>query len=233
MVTQPSLFHCLTTLSVKKCFLISNLNFPWRNLRPFPFILSPVTSEKRPIPLLLQSPFRHLKRATRSPPQPPFSQTKQPQFLQSLLIRSTLQDLHKPCCPSSGLLQHRSVLSVFRCPKLNTVSNHEESHRTCSQYYCNHCSVHSAVSLVHSCQSPKFSTQDLSESFWLQPCKGCHGCSSCWERDTQLGANGMPDSLQSPCAYLKVLRLLKQWVDSKHLRPIPSHKRNKGRKSSI
>ncbi|KAK4824165.1 hypothetical protein QYF61_011292, partial [Mycteria americana] len=31
-----SLFQCLTTLSVKKFFLISNLNLPWHNLRPFP-----------------------------------------------------------------------------------------------------------------------------------------------------------------------------------------------------
>ena len=27
-------FQCLTTLSEKKCFLISNLNLPWYNLRP-------------------------------------------------------------------------------------------------------------------------------------------------------------------------------------------------------
>ncbi|KAK4820179.1 hypothetical protein QYF61_021451, partial [Mycteria americana] len=31
-----SLFQCLITLSVKKNFLISSLNLPWRNLRPFP-----------------------------------------------------------------------------------------------------------------------------------------------------------------------------------------------------
>jgi len=43
-----SLFQCLTTLSVKKFFQISNLNLPWRNLRPFPLILSPVTSETNP-----------------------------------------------------------------------------------------------------------------------------------------------------------------------------------------
>ena len=35
--TSPgSPFQCLTTLSAKKCFLISNLNFPWRNLRALP-----------------------------------------------------------------------------------------------------------------------------------------------------------------------------------------------------
>jgi len=30
-----SLFQCLTTLSVKKFFLISNLNLPWHSLRPY------------------------------------------------------------------------------------------------------------------------------------------------------------------------------------------------------
>ena len=39
-----SLFQCLTTLSVKKFFLISNLNLPWCNLKPFPLVLSLATS---------------------------------------------------------------------------------------------------------------------------------------------------------------------------------------------
>ncbi|KAK4813146.1 hypothetical protein QYF61_013111 [Mycteria americana] len=51
--TSPgSLFQCLMTLSVNKFFLISNLNLPWCNLRPFPLVLSLVTWEKRPIPPL-------------------------------------------------------------------------------------------------------------------------------------------------------------------------------------
>ena len=33
------LFHCPTSLSENKCFLISNLNLPWCNLRPFCLIL--------------------------------------------------------------------------------------------------------------------------------------------------------------------------------------------------
>jgi len=37
----------------KEVFLMSNLNLPWHSLRPFPLILSPVTSEKRPTPLSL------------------------------------------------------------------------------------------------------------------------------------------------------------------------------------
>jgi len=41
-----SLFQCFTTLSVKKFFLISNLNLPWHNLRPFPLILSPVRRDQ-------------------------------------------------------------------------------------------------------------------------------------------------------------------------------------------
>ena len=44
-----SLLQCVTTLSGKKFFLISNhLNLPWCNLRPFPLALSLITWEKRP-----------------------------------------------------------------------------------------------------------------------------------------------------------------------------------------
>jgi len=41
-----SLFQCLTTLSVNKFFLISNLNLPWHNWRLFRLVLLPVTWEK-------------------------------------------------------------------------------------------------------------------------------------------------------------------------------------------
>ncbi|XP_068267934.1 protein EOLA1-like [Nyctibius grandis] len=53
-----SLFQCLTTLSRKKFFLISNLNLPLHNLRPLPLVLSLVTWEKRQTPTSLQPPFR-------------------------------------------------------------------------------------------------------------------------------------------------------------------------------
>lgn len=39
-----SLFQYLNILSVKKCFIISNLNLPWCNLGPFPLVLLLVTS---------------------------------------------------------------------------------------------------------------------------------------------------------------------------------------------
>ncbi|KAK4831211.1 hypothetical protein QYF61_016048 [Mycteria americana] len=56
-----TLFQCLTTLSVKKFFLISNLNLPWCNLRPPPLVLSLVTWEKRLTPTSLQPPFRMIR----------------------------------------------------------------------------------------------------------------------------------------------------------------------------
>ena len=41
-----SLLQCLTTLSVKKGFLIANLNLLWHNFRPFPLVLSPVRRDQ-------------------------------------------------------------------------------------------------------------------------------------------------------------------------------------------
>jgi len=41
-----SWLQCITTLSEKKFFLITNLNLPWCNLRPFPPILSKKMEKK-------------------------------------------------------------------------------------------------------------------------------------------------------------------------------------------
>jgi len=84
--TLGSPFQCFTTLSVKKCFLISNLNLPWHNLRPFPLILSPVSSEKRPTPLWLQAPFRYWKRAIRSPLSPLFPRLNSPSSFSHAIV---------------------------------------------------------------------------------------------------------------------------------------------------
>jgi len=48
----------LITLSVKKFFLVSNLNLPWCSLRMLPLISSLATWEKRLTPTLLQPPVR-------------------------------------------------------------------------------------------------------------------------------------------------------------------------------
>ena len=76
----------------------------------------PVTCHQRveTNPALAVSTFQILEEGKKISPQPPLPQTKQPQFLQSLLVGHTLQALHKPCCPSLDLLQRLSVLSVLR-----------------------------------------------------------------------------------------------------------------------
>lgn len=53
-----NLSQCLTTLSMRKFFLISNQNFPWWNSRLFPLVLSLVTWEKSPILIWLHPPVR-------------------------------------------------------------------------------------------------------------------------------------------------------------------------------
>ncbi|XP_052650883.1 uncharacterized protein LOC128145174 [Harpia harpyja] len=67
--TSPgNLFQCLTTLSVKKCFLMSSLNLPWRSFEPFPRILSLDPREKSSAPPSPRPLLRKLQRATRSSP---------------------------------------------------------------------------------------------------------------------------------------------------------------------
>uniref|UniRef100_A0A8D0EVR6 Amino acid transporter n=1 Tax=Strix occidentalis caurina TaxID=311401 RepID=A0A8D0EVR6_STROC len=50
VIEEKDPFQRPTTPSVKKCFLISSLNLPWRNLRPLPLVLSLITWLKRLIP---------------------------------------------------------------------------------------------------------------------------------------------------------------------------------------
>ena len=66
------LFQCLTTLSVKKFFLISNLNLPWLNLRPFHLILSPA---RRDQPCYCCKHLLDIGREQSGLPSAPFPQT--------------------------------------------------------------------------------------------------------------------------------------------------------------
>ena len=80
-----SLFQCLTTLSVKKCFLISNLNLlPLAQLKAISCL--PVTCHQweETNPALAVSTFPVLEESNNVSPQPPFPQSKQPQFPQLL-----------------------------------------------------------------------------------------------------------------------------------------------------
>jgi len=71
---------------------------------------------RRDRPVLTTVTFQVIEESNNVSPQPPLPQTKQLQFLQSLLVGHILQTLHKPCCPSLDLLQYLNVLSVLRCP---------------------------------------------------------------------------------------------------------------------
>jgi len=114
-----SLVQCLTTLAVKRLFLISNLNLPWWNLRPSPLVLSLVTWEKRPTPHLTTTSCQGAVESDKVSPQP-LLQTEQPQLPQPLLSRLVLQTPPQPRCPSLDTLQPLSVLLVVRGPELNT-----------------------------------------------------------------------------------------------------------------
>ncbi|KAK4820465.1 LOW QUALITY PROTEIN: hypothetical protein QYF61_027747 [Mycteria americana] len=107
-----SLCQCLTTLSVQKFFLISSLNLPWCNLRPFPLVLSLITWEKRLNTHVATTSFQVVVESNKVSPQPPPLQ-----FPQLLLIRLTCQQFH---CPSLDTLQQLKVSLVVRGPKPKT-----------------------------------------------------------------------------------------------------------------
>ena len=88
----------LNNLSVKKFFLISDLNLPWCSLRPFLLILPPV---RRYQPCSAAITFQVFEEGNKVSPQPPLPQTKQPQFLQSLLIGRILPALPQTCSSTS------------------------------------------------------------------------------------------------------------------------------------
>jgi len=81
----------LTTLSVNKFLLISNLNLPWHNRRPKrPIVLLLVTWEKRPTLTSLTTSFQAVVESDKLSAEPPLLQTKQPQFPQLLLVALVL-----------------------------------------------------------------------------------------------------------------------------------------------
>ena len=100
---------------------MSNLNLPWRSLRPLPLILFASYLGEETNTCLATTSFQVVVESGKVSPQPPFPQTKQPQFPQSLLIRLVLWTLHQPRCPSLYTLQQCNVLLVVRVLKFNTV----------------------------------------------------------------------------------------------------------------
>ena len=119
-ISLGNTFLCLTTVLEKWYFLLSSLNLPWQNLRPFPLILSLVTWAKRPTPSSLQ-PLQVVVQSDKVFPERPLLQTEQSQLPQLLLLRPVLQTPHQLCCPSLGVVQGLDVFLAVRGPKLNTV----------------------------------------------------------------------------------------------------------------
>lgn len=111
-----SLLKCLTTLPVRKCFLMTSLYFSGYGFEPFPCTLPSGTKERRsapPSPLLL---LRKLYRATRSPLSLLFSEVDKPRVLS-----------HSPqAIPSSPftstvafLWMHSKTLTSLNCKPQN------------------------------------------------------------------------------------------------------------------
>jgi len=98
-----SLFQHLTTLSVKKCSLMSSLNLPWHSFEPFPHILS-LGTKRRAQHLPLHVPSRMLQRAVRSPLSLLCSKTDR----NSVLICSSQDMPSSPCTRFFALLWKHS-----------------------------------------------------------------------------------------------------------------------------
>jgi len=73
-----NLSQWLTTPSVNKSVITSNINLTWCNLRLFPHVLSLATWENRLALSLLQLPYRKLYRVMRSPLRLLFSRLNSP-----------------------------------------------------------------------------------------------------------------------------------------------------------
>ncbi|KAK4827917.1 hypothetical protein QYF61_022365, partial [Mycteria americana] len=100
------------------------------NIPPKPLLMQPKAISSHPIASYLgeetdmhltTTSFQVVVESDEVSPQPPFLQTKQPQFPQPLLIRLVLQTLPQLRCPSLDMLQPLNVSLVVRGPKLNTV----------------------------------------------------------------------------------------------------------------
>jgi len=87
-------FLYLTTLSENNYFLMSNLNLPWRNLRPFPLVLLLVTRGKRPAPISTTASHQVDAESDKVSSEPPLLQNEQSQLPQLLLTKLVLQTPH-------------------------------------------------------------------------------------------------------------------------------------------
>ena len=93
--TSPSnLFQCLTTLTVKDLFLISNLNLPSLSLKPFPLVLSLQTLLKT-VPFFPVAPFQILKGCYLITSEPSLLQAEEPQLSQPVLVGEVFHSMDR------------------------------------------------------------------------------------------------------------------------------------------
>ena len=121
-ISLGNLFQSLTTFLENKCFLISNLNLPGNNLRPFFLILSLLPGRRGwhpPDHNILSGSCREKWGLLWPSPSPDW--TIPVPLAAPLPSGLVLQTPHEFCCPSLGMLQGFSIFLVVRRSKLNTV----------------------------------------------------------------------------------------------------------------
>ena len=108
-----NLFQCLTALTVKDFFLISNLNLPSLSLKAFPLVLSPQTLLKSLSPSFLCPPLI-LKGHYQVTSEPSLLQAEQPQLSQPVLIGEEIHPLYHFCGTPLHVLQQVHISPVLR-----------------------------------------------------------------------------------------------------------------------
>lgn len=117
------LFYCLTSLTVRKSVLMSNLNLLWQSFVMCPHILSSVAREKSPALVSVLLLPMELQRTMTLPPQLSFlyaGQSKCPQFL---LPRHAFQPCYQLCCPPLDTFNVLNIHSTLLCPVTRTPHN--------------------------------------------------------------------------------------------------------------
>ena len=118
--SQSSWFHCCTTLTVGKFFLIFTLNLASYNLSPSLCVLQSGMIENRSCPSSVWQPFKYLKSAIISPLSLLFLKVKHAQFFQPFFLRLGFQPPDHPCRPPLNLFQFVSILLEVWCPDLTS-----------------------------------------------------------------------------------------------------------------
>lgn len=113
-IHNRSLFQCLTTLTVNKCFLMPTLRLPWHSV---PFPSCHLFQGAQPSTSLFSSSAGNalLQKAVRLPLG--LLQMRQLNCPQPLLIGHVFQ----PCCPSQDAFKNLNILLTLRGPVLHAI----------------------------------------------------------------------------------------------------------------